>query len=111
MELVACVTRCCGTGSPGETGSGILLQSLPSPGFHLANRQTSPENPGKIARIEWMSSRRLRGVQALQDLHAALLVGAQHQVTLLCEGGGLDVQAADGAGDGVEVGVVAVEPV
>jgi hypothetical protein len=50
-------------------------------------------------------------VQPLQDLHAALLVGGQNQVALLRQGRGLDVEAADGLGDGGEVGVVAVQPV
>jgi hypothetical protein len=52
-----------------------------------------------------------RGILALEDLHPGLLVAGEHQTTLVVEAWGVAVQLADGLGLGIEVGVVAVEPV
>ena len=54
---------------------------------------------------------RLSGVGTTQCLHSCLFITANHQSTLLVHHGSLDVQLADLLSLGVEVGVVAVEPV
>jgi len=55
--------------------------------------------------------RRLRGVGAAQCLHPRLFITTDQQPTLLVHHGGLDVQLANRLSFGVEVRVVAVEPV
>lgn len=52
-----------------------------------------------------------RGMFALEDLHAGFFVRADDQLALLIEDGSLDVQLANVLGLGVEVGIVAVEPI
>src|SRR5208283_2121889 len=54
---------------------------------------------------------RLCGVGTAQCLHSRLFITANHQSTLLVHHGSLDVQLANLLCLGVEVGVVAVEPV
>ena len=54
---------------------------------------------------------RLCGVRTTQCLHPRLFITANHQSTLLVHHGSLDVQLANLLSLGVEVGVVAVEPV
>src|SRR5271156_739059 len=51
------------------------------------------------------------GVLPLKDLHPRLLVTGQYQAALLVETRGVEVQLANGLRLGVEIGVVAVEPV
>ncbi len=51
------------------------------------------------------------GMLALEDLHAGLFVGANDEFAVLIQGGRLDVQLADVLRFGVEVGIVAVEPI
>ena len=51
------------------------------------------------------------GMLALKDLHAGLFIGADDQLALLIQDGSLDVQLANILSFGVEVGIVAVEPV
>ena len=48
---------------------------------------------------------------SLEDLHAGLFVGANDQLAVLIQNGSLDVQLANVMSFGVEVGIVAVEPV
>src|SRR3712207_8222869 len=55
--------------------------------------------------------RRLGRVQPLQGLDAGLLIHAHHQLALLIQRRGAEVQPADGQSLGLEVGVVAVQPV
>ncbi len=52
-----------------------------------------------------------RGMFSLQDLHAGFFVRADDQLALLMQDGSLDVQLADVLSLGVEVGIVAVEPI
>jgi hypothetical protein len=52
-----------------------------------------------------------RGVFALEDLHAGLFVAADDQLAVLIQDGGLDIQLADVLSLGVEIGIVAGEPV
>jgi hypothetical protein len=52
-----------------------------------------------------------RGMLALKNLHAGLFVTADNQLAVLIQGGSLDVQLTDVLSLGVEVGIVAVEPV
>ena len=52
-----------------------------------------------------------RGVLSLKDLHAGLFIAANDQLAVLMQDGGLDVEFANVLGFGVEVGVVAVEPI
>ena len=54
---------------------------------------------------------RNRGMLALEDLHAGLFVGADDQLAVLIQDGSLDVELADVLRLGVEVGIVAVEPI
>src|SRR5208337_2519431 len=54
---------------------------------------------------------RLSGVGTAQCLHSRLFITANHQSTLLVHQGSLDVQLANLLSLGVEVGVMAVEPV
>jgi hypothetical protein len=54
---------------------------------------------------------RLRRIGAAQCLHPRLLITANQQPTLLIHRGSLDIQLANLVGLGVEVGVMAVEPV
>ena len=54
---------------------------------------------------------RLRGRGSPQRLHPRLLITADQQPTLLVHRGCLDIQLANRVGLGVEVGVMAVEPV
>src|SRR5439155_17425785 len=65
----------------------------------------------KFAFLRLAGRNRLRGVLTLENLHAGLLVAADDQPSLLVQAGGIDVQPADGLGLGVEIWVVAVEPV
>lgn len=48
---------------------------------------------------------------ALEDLHAGLFVGADDQLALLVQDGSLNVELTDVLSLGVEVGIVAVEPI
>jgi hypothetical protein len=50
-------------------------------------------------------------MRAAQRLHAGLLIAAGHQPTPLIHRGCLEVELADRAGLGVEVGIMAIEPV
>src|ERR1051325_9184204 len=59
-----------------------------------------------FARLE-----RNRGMLSLENLHAGLFVGADDQLAVLIQDRSLDVQLADVLSFGVEVGIVAVEPV
>lgn len=52
-----------------------------------------------------------RGMFSLEDLHAGFFVRANDQIAVLIEDGSLDVQLADVLSLGVEVGIVAVEPI
>ncbi len=51
------------------------------------------------------------GIFPLEDLHARLFVAADGQLAVLIQDGSLDVQLADVSRFGVEVGIVAVEPI
>lgn len=64
-----------------------------------------------FAFFELAGSGEFRGILTLQDLHAGLFVAADDQLAALIQDGGLDVQPADVLSLGVEVGIVAVEPV
>lgn len=52
-----------------------------------------------------------RGMFSLEDLHAGFFVGANDQLAMLIQDGSLDIQLADVLGLGVEVRIVAVEPI
>lgn len=52
-----------------------------------------------------------RGMFSLKDLHAGFFVGADDQLAMLMQDRSLDIQLADVLGLGVEVGIVAVEPI
>ena len=52
-----------------------------------------------------------RGIFSLKDLHAGFFVRANDQLAVLIQDGSLDVQLADVLRLGVEVGIVAVEPI
>jgi hypothetical protein len=52
-----------------------------------------------------------RGVLSLEDLHAGLFVRADDEFAVLIQDRSFDVQVADVVGLGIEVGIVAVEPV
>lgn len=52
-----------------------------------------------------------RGMLSLEDLHAGFFVAADDQLTVLIQDGSLDVEPANVLSFGVEVGIVAVEPV
>jgi hypothetical protein len=52
-----------------------------------------------------------RGMFSLEDLHAGFFVGTDDQLAMLIQDGSLDIQLADVLGLGVEVGIVAVEPI
>ena len=52
-----------------------------------------------------------RGMLSLKDLHASLFVAANDQLTVLIQDGSLNVESANVLSLGVEVGIVAVEPV
>lgn len=52
-----------------------------------------------------------RGMFSLEDLHAGFFVGADDQFAVLIQDGRLDVQLANVLSLGVEVGIVAVEPI
>ena len=52
-----------------------------------------------------------RGMFSLEDLHAGFFVGADDQLAMLIQDGSLEIQLADVLGLGVEVGIVAVEPI
>jgi hypothetical protein len=52
-----------------------------------------------------------RGMFSLEDLHAGFFVGANDQLAMLIQDGSLDIQLADVLSLGVEVGIVAVEPI
>lgn len=52
-----------------------------------------------------------RGMFAFEDLHAGFFVRADDQLAVLIEDGSFDVQLADVLSLGVEVGIVAVEPI
>jgi hypothetical protein len=52
-----------------------------------------------------------RGMLSLKDLHPGLFVRADDQLAVLIQDGSLDVQLADVLRLGVEVGIVAVEPI
>jgi len=54
---------------------------------------------------------RLRGMGTTQRLHSRLFITADHQSPLLVHHGCLDVQLANRVSLGVEIGVVAVEPI
>ncbi len=51
------------------------------------------------------------GMLSLEDLHAGLFVAADDQLAVLVQDGGLDVQLADVLSLGIEIGIVAVEPI
>jgi len=59
--------------------------------------------------LAWLGQN--RGVFSFEDLHAGFFVGANDHLALLIEDGSLDVQLADVLSLGVEVGIVAVEPI
>ena len=52
-----------------------------------------------------------RGMFSLEDLHAGFFVSANDQLAMLIQDESLDIQLADVLGLGVEVGIVAVEPI
>jgi len=52
-----------------------------------------------------------RGMLSLEDLHAGLFVRADDQFAVLIQDRSFDVQLADVVSPGIEVGIVAVEPV
>jgi len=52
-----------------------------------------------------------RGMLSLEDLHAGLFVRTDDQFAVLIQDRSIDVQLADVASLGIEVGIVAVEPV
>ena len=52
-----------------------------------------------------------RGMLALEDLHAGLFVAADDQFAVLIQDRSCNVELADVLGLGVEVGIVAIEPV
>jgi len=54
---------------------------------------------------------RIVGVFTLEDLHAGLFVAADDQLAVLIQDGSLDVQLANVLRFGVEIGIVAVEPI
>lgn len=51
------------------------------------------------------------GMFSFEDLHAGFFVGANDEFAVLIQHGGLDVQLANVLSLGVEIGIVAVEPV
>ena len=52
-----------------------------------------------------------RGMLSFEDLHAGFFVAADDQLAVLIQDGSLNVESADVLSFGVEVGIVAVEPV
>ena len=66
-------------------------------------------NRARVAGLAGLS--RLRGMGTAQRLHPRLLITADQQPTALVHRGCLDIQLADRPSLGVEVGIVAVEPV
>ena len=104
------------TDVPAEVRTGPGRAEVPDH-FAGGHRERGDQGPRAVADVLELALLRLaglgrlRGVLALQDLHAGLLVAAEHQPPLLVQARGLQVQPADGPGLGVEVRVMAVEPV
>lgn len=96
----------------GEVLAGSRHAKVPN---HLAggNDERTDQCPRAVADVfvfaplRLAGLRRLRGILALENLHPGLLVGADHQSSLLVELRRLDVKARDGFGLGLEIGVMA----
>src|SRR6476620_1442585 len=101
---------------PGEVHTGPRRAKIPdhfAGGYH----ERGDQRPRPVADVFKLLLLRmagpgwLRGILALQDLHAGLLIAADHQASLLVQTGSIQVQPADGLSLGIEIRVMAVEPV
>ena len=100
----------------GEVDTGTCHSQVPHD-LASGNHERGDQGAGTVANVLVLAFLglarlgRLCGVFPLENLHAGLFVAADDQFALLIEGQRLHVEAANSLSLGVEVGIVAVEPV
>ena len=100
----------------GEIRTGPRWAKIP---HHLPGRDDkgSQQHPRAMPNVFLFALCRLAGLHqlrrilALQNLHAGLFVGADHQAVGLVEAQGLEIQGTDRLGLGLKGRIMAVEPV
>src|SRR6266404_557844 len=100
----------------GEIHAGACQAEIPQhlPGRHYERGHQGPcamANVFLLAFLRFARLRQLRGIFALQNLHAGLFVRADQQTSLLVKTWCVDVQLANLPRLGLEIGVMAVEPI
>jgi hypothetical protein len=100
----------------GEIDTGARLAQVPH-NLARGNDEGSNQAAGAVPDVlvfaflgfAWLNWN--RGMLSLKDLHASLFVRADDQLPMLIQDGSLDIQLANVLRLGVEVGIVAVEPI
>ena len=124
VEIVHDPVTSCDLGEPARDVSQMRREVDAGPGrsqiaddFTGRHDERGDQGPCPVADVVLLAFRglaglgRLGGIGSSQRLHPRLLITADQQPTLLVHRGCFEVQLANRLGLGVEVGVMAVEPV